>query len=386
MTTKIYHISDTHLGKNQYNSDVREVDYARAFESAVDDAIEDNADVVLHTGDLFDDRTPSTKSVSYAFKILKKLDDKNIPFLGIVGNHERKWDSQWLDLFQNLDTVHRLDTDPYIVNDEVAFYGYDSIRETEWKNIDFDLEDPNKNLVNIVCMHELFVELMSPRKADREVQEVISRLNIKPDLMPLGDYHASVEKEVSGVPVFYAGATERTSSTQRDPTYRKIIVEDRKVVKKSWEKVSGDLIPRPFYVVNIDLTDSTGRKYVKQRINENVSDKLIDESVVVINIEGSRSAPINVSDMYEILEEMNVKVQYVYDKRHQSVGDVTEDQASNPESINIDEMIENEIDEDISDTVKNIDKQIIRDKSVVKSNIREIIKEQFNVRGDQNEN
>jgi DNA repair exonuclease SbcCD nuclease subunit len=387
MTTKIYHISDTHLGKNQYSSDIRELDYAKAFECTVDDAIEDNADVVLHTGDLFDDRTPSTKSVSYAFKILKKLDDNNIPFLGIVGNHERKWDSQWLDLFQNLDTVHRLGTKPYILNDEVAFYGYDSIRETEWENMDFNVKKTkDDNLVRIVCMHELFVELMSPMKADRKVEEVISRLNIKPDLMPLGDYHASVEKEVSGVPVFYAGSTERTSSTQRDPTYRKIIVEDKKVVKKSWEKVSGNLIPRPFYVVNIDLTDSTGRKYVKQRAMENVPDELIDESVVVINIEGSRSAPINVTEIYQILEEMNVKVQYVYDKRNNSIGDITQEQASNPDSINIEEMIENEIDSNVSNTVKNIDEEIIRDKTVSKSNIRDIVEEQFNVRGDQNEN
>lgn len=387
MSTKIYHVSDTHLGKTQYSSEIREEDYAKAFDSVIEDAIDDDADVVIHTGDLFDDRTPSTKSVTSALQTIKKLDDAGIPFLGIVGNHERKWNSQWLDLYESLDNVKRLDSDPYTVNDEVAIYGYDSIRDTQWESMDFELNNYNNDMINVVCMHELFVELMSPMKTDRKAEEVISRLNFKPDLMPLGDYHAAEETEIDGVSVFYAGATERTSATQRDPTYRKIIIENGVVEKNSWVKVSGDLIPRPFYVVNIDMTDSTGITYIRQRVEENVPDSEIGESVVVVKLTGSRSAPVKPADVYELLESINVKIPYVNDARDLQISDVNDEvDASDPTTINIDKMIDEEIDDEISNNVQDIDKDIVRDKTVAKSNIRDIISDQFNVRGDKNEN
>lgn len=90
MKTNILHVSDTHLGKTQYGSDIRANDYAKAFNSVATIAIKQNVDAVIHTGDLFDNRQPNTNTISQAFTILKRLNDNNIPFLAIVGNHERK--------------------------------------------------------------------------------------------------------------------------------------------------------------------------------------------------------------------------------------------------------------------------------------------------------
>lgn len=388
MGTKILHVSDTHLGKAQYGSDIRVSDYSRAFQVTVDIAIDEDVSAMIHTGDLFDSRTPSTKAVSDAFEAVKRLNDNNIDFLGIVGNHERKWDNQWMDILRKFDNVRRLDTDPFIIDDKISIYGFDSIRDSEWDNMDFELSEPQDDTFVCVCMHELFEEILrNPLKADRELSEVIERLNIKPDFMPLGDYHAGVEEEVDGVSAFYAGATERTSVTQDDPTVRVIEVSDDKF-KTSWKKIQDirENVPRPFYPVDISLSDSTTRKDIKTRIRENVTGNDIEDSIVVVNLEGSNESPITSSEVYDVMESIGVMVSYVSDKRTPEALEFDSVDAADPTSIDIDEMIDKEIGDDVSGEVSSIDKNVVRDLTVNKSDIRDMVDERFEInQGDKNE-
>lgn len=389
MDTKILHVSDTHLGKKQYNSSIRESDFARAFDVAIDISINESVDAVIHTGDLFDSRSPSTSAVSDAFNSIKRLDDRNIPFYGIVGNHERKWDDQWMDIFETLDNVKRLGNSPKVINNDVSLYGIDSIRESAWDKKDFNIDNPMDGTIICVCMHELFKELVPPVKADKSLVEVIDRMNIKPDIMPLGDYHSAVEKEVDGVKAFYAGATERTSATQEDPTVR-IIEIDNQEVKSKWRKIEGvrENVPRPFYPINVDLTEQSTRNDIRRRINENVSDQVIEESVVVVNMSGSLEPPISQSDVYRLMEKMNIKVPYVSDKRTPEVLDFDSVDTADPTSIDMNKMIIEEIDEDISADVKRLDEDVVRDLTVNKSDIRDIVSDKYSPlnEGDDNEN
>lgn len=379
MVTKLLHISDTHLGKNQYSSNVRKNDFSRSFDVTIDIALEEQVDAVIHTGDLFDDRTPNTEEVSSAFSSIKRLDDNDICFLGIVGNHERKWENQWLDIFETLDNVHRLGRNPFVVNEEVSIYGFDSIRDSEWEDENFQLESPYEDTVVCVCMHELFVELISPTKADRSVEHVIEKMNIEPDIMPLGDYHASVDEKVLDVPVFYSGATERTSVTQRSPTIRTIRINDKDVESYKWRKIEGirENVPRPFFSVNVDLDESsTGRK-IRRRIQEDVPKSKIQDAVVVVTLEGNSNSPATSSDAYAILENLSVKVPYVRDKRRPEVLDFDSEDATDPTSIDINDMINEELDDDISEKVVDVEEQIVRDLTISKSNIRDIVKSKF---------
>lgn len=388
MKVNILHVSDTHLGKTQYGSSIRESDFSRSFDTVIDIAINENVDAVIHTGDLFDSRTPNTSVVSDAFDSIKRLQSKNISFLGIVGNHERKWKNQWIDILEKLDNVQRLGRDPFILKDTVSVYGFDSIRNSEWESMDFNVSNDNNDTINCVCMHELFEELVPPSKSDRSLEEVIERLNIDPDFMPLGDYHAAVDEEVNGVPAFYSGATERTSATQRDPTIRLIRIEDGEVNKYSWRKIKGvrENVPRPFYPINIDLQEESKRKQIRRRIEENIPENKIDKSVVVANLEGSSESSIKSKDVYNIMDSMGVLVKYVSDKRRPETLEFDSDSATDPTSINIDEMINNEIEQDVSRNLKVIDKNIVRDFSINKSNIRELIDDRFDItEGDKNE-
>ena len=98
--TQILHISDTHLDKRQYGNDLRRADFADAFDASVDIAINEDVDAVIHTGDLFDDPTPSVPAVNRCLDTIGRLEDAGIPFLAIVGNHERKREEQWMDIIK----------------------------------------------------------------------------------------------------------------------------------------------------------------------------------------------------------------------------------------------------------------------------------------------
>ncbi|WP_290597207.1 MULTISPECIES: metallophosphoesterase family protein [unclassified Archaeoglobus] len=84
---RIAHISDTHLGYRQYNLDERENDFYEAFNEAIEKAIEERADVLIHSGDLFDSPTPPIKAL-YVFKnALRKIDGK-MKMYTILGDHD----------------------------------------------------------------------------------------------------------------------------------------------------------------------------------------------------------------------------------------------------------------------------------------------------------
>ncbi len=385
METNILHVSDTHLGKEQYGSDIRANDYAEAFDVTATIAINENVDAVIHTGDLFDDRQPNTNTIFQAFKTIKRLDNENIPFLAIVGNHERKWNKQWIDIFNNLDNVHRLSPDePFLINDNVAIYGFDSFRNLEWENTNFQLNLPpeNKEYGILLCMHELFKELIPPIKAKRSIKPVLENINIKPDAIALGDYHAATDEVIMDVPVFYAGATERTSTTTADPTVRMIRFKDNELENYPWRKINDikENIPRPFYPINITLQDNSSRTFVRQRIEDDVPKEHLEKSVVVLNIDGSTESSITSSEAYSILEQLNVLVPYVNDKRVPETLQFDSVDTADPTKIDIENLI-NEEREDISNTVKKFDSEIARDLSIPKSHIRQMVDDEFN-KGD----
>ena len=86
---KFLHISDTHLGYNQYGLIERGKDFLDVFNEAIDIAIDNNVDFIIHTGDFFHTSRPSNNTFLEAINLLNRLKDKNIPIFVISGNHDR---------------------------------------------------------------------------------------------------------------------------------------------------------------------------------------------------------------------------------------------------------------------------------------------------------
>jgi exonuclease SbcD len=85
---RIAHLADTHLGYKQYNLEEREKDIYDVMEEIGDKILEEHADIVIHSGDLFDSPRPTTQAY-YTFKrFLGRLDGK-IKFFAVLGDHDK---------------------------------------------------------------------------------------------------------------------------------------------------------------------------------------------------------------------------------------------------------------------------------------------------------
>ncbi len=84
---RIAHISDTHLGYRQYNLDERENDFYEAFNEAIDKALEERADILIHSGDLFDSPLPPIKALYTLKNVLNRIEGK-MKIFTVLGDHD----------------------------------------------------------------------------------------------------------------------------------------------------------------------------------------------------------------------------------------------------------------------------------------------------------
>ena len=82
------HISDTHLGLQQYGLEEREKDIYDSFNQAIDISINDHVDFVIFAGDIFHTPNPSGAAILQMANALKKLKHNSIESFFILGEHD----------------------------------------------------------------------------------------------------------------------------------------------------------------------------------------------------------------------------------------------------------------------------------------------------------
>jgi len=93
LTYKILHFGDTHLGR-KHPSDIRKrrvESSIKAFQHCIQKAVEEDVDLVIHAGDVFDTVYPWHTVIEAAEKRLEKLEENGIPMYCIRGNHDRSF-------------------------------------------------------------------------------------------------------------------------------------------------------------------------------------------------------------------------------------------------------------------------------------------------------
>lgn len=86
---RFLHISDTHLGSRQYMRDDREEDFYDAFREAIDIAVREKVDFIIHSGDLFDTWSPSNRALTEFKETALRMKEAGIPMYLIMGDHDR---------------------------------------------------------------------------------------------------------------------------------------------------------------------------------------------------------------------------------------------------------------------------------------------------------
>jgi DNA repair exonuclease SbcCD nuclease subunit len=356
--TTLLHLSDTHLGNRQYGSDVRKEDMAEAFEQAVDIAVDENVDAVIHTGDLFDSRTPSLPEVTLCIRILRKLEEADIPFYGIVGNHDRKMDEQWLDLIRETGVAQRFSKEPTMVGGDVAVYGIDSVTKPLWHSTDFTLVPPDDpDVFTLLCMHQLLAPPIPGSEdfmADHSAEEVLDRVEIDLDALALGDYHKPEEDVVKDVPVWYAGSTERCSLDEEEPRSVSLLEIEEGTIRRR----KRELDTREFVPISIEFSEGDAHGH----LNDVLDQYDLEDKVAHVTLRGERTA-VTSSDVYSAVMDRGTAVSKVKDDRGRQEFDLDggpEGDVQNPDEI-IDEQI---AEADLSETALSIDERVRGDEEL----------------------
>jgi exonuclease SbcD len=105
---KFVHCADLHLGRQQFSLPQRWEDFMLSFSHIVDFCINDQADFLLISGDLFHERTINAATLYQTCAILQKLQDAEIPVFAIEGNHDKALYTDGKSWMQYLNDMHYL--------------------------------------------------------------------------------------------------------------------------------------------------------------------------------------------------------------------------------------------------------------------------------------
>jgi DNA repair exonuclease SbcCD nuclease subunit len=310
---KILHTADTHLGYRQYHSEVRRKDFFKAFELIVNDAIEMQADAVVHAGDLFDSRNPTLEDLLETINILASLKAATIPFFGIVGNHENKQNTQWLDLLEQMGLASRLGKKPKFLGN-VAIYGVDSVPRSKIPLFDysgFEAPEASENFRKLLVMHQIVQPFPY---AEWNCEEILENLPFNIDAFLLGDYHKYEKFKVKDIWVTYPGSTERNSVSESEArSYNIITLSDDGL------EISKRTIPtRNFLFIPVKVNgEEKPYEQIFSAINEHIEE--LPESVVFLELSGDSGAVLSFSEIEEYLLNKGTLVSHVNDNRKKEI-------------------------------------------------------------------
>lgn len=218
---RILHMSDTHVGFSAYHRvtpdglNQREQDFFDGFRRAIDLAIAERVDVVLHSGDLFDSVRPSNRALSFVMSELQKLAVAKIPFVVISGNHEaprlRETGAvlRLLEFIPGVRAVYKGQTEVVRVKD-LAIHATPHAASNEALIEQLRSVKPADGVrFNVAAFHAGVMGVGDFRTGEFNEQTVPqNEIPAGMDYVAIGHYHRATEIAPR---VWYAGSTERCS-------------------------------------------------------------------------------------------------------------------------------------------------------------------------------
>ncbi|HWG92473.1 MAG TPA: exonuclease SbcCD subunit D [Candidatus Thermoplasmatota archaeon] len=218
---RVLHVSDTHIGYSAYSRlteqglNQREQDFFNTFREAIDVAIREKVDLVLHSGDVFDSVRPSNRAVSFAMEELTRLSRANIPFLTIAGNHEApklRETGSVLRFFEFIPGCQAVYKGRYEVVrfGDVAFHCVPHVMNQDEFLLELQKAAPDPSAKrNVLVLHGGVVGVADFRTGEFNELTIPASATEGPwDYVALGHYHKCV---TVGPRAWYAGSTERSS-------------------------------------------------------------------------------------------------------------------------------------------------------------------------------
>jgi len=210
------HISDTHLGLQQYGLEEREQDIYDSFNQAIDISIKDHVDFVIFAGDIFHTPNPSGTAILQMANALKKLKENSIDSFFILGEHDisRMRATPVPYVYHNLQFSKYVGNGKPVYHKDVMIAGFDKIRKNELQPFEEKFRE-----IDILAKQHNGHKILVLHQGITEVNQFAAELNSS-DLPKNFTYYAmghlhdkSVKQfEQLGGTLAYPGSTEMTTS------------------------------------------------------------------------------------------------------------------------------------------------------------------------------
>lgn len=203
------HIADCHLRDRQYMYNFRGNDFFQGLKNAIQEAINQKADVIVCAGDLFDVSRPSAANAVANLKSIEKLcSDNNIKLLVTSGNHDITC-NEWLQAHGS--GLVGIDHKDYVVKG-IRIHGipYCDAEDLRQKMAELD------NNIDVLVWHGEIKDFGGYPKSN--AIELADFPENKFKLVAMGHIHIHkyIKRESDGLVVAYPGSTEFGSESE-DP-------------------------------------------------------------------------------------------------------------------------------------------------------------------------
>ena len=251
------HISDTHLGLQQYGLEEREQDIYDSFNQAIDISIKDHVDFVIFAGDIFHTPNPSGAAILQMANALKRLKQNSIESFFILGEHDisRMRATPVPYVYHNLEFSKYVGRGEPVYHNDVMIAGFDKIRKNEISTF----EEKFREIDTLAKQHNGH-KILVLHQGITEINQFAGELNSS-DLpknftyYAMGHLHDKFVKQFQqlGGPLAYPGSTEMTTSEGIKETEKGFFEVDisSQEAKPNWIKLD----TRPQFSTKIEAKD-----------------------------------------------------------------------------------------------------------------------------------
>jgi len=282
------HISDTHLGLQQYGLEEREQDIYDSFNQAIDISIKDHVDFVIFAGDIFHTPNPSGTAILQMANALKRLKENSIGSFFILGEHDisRMRATPVPYVYHNLQFSKYVGSGKPVYHKDVMIAGFDKIRKNELQPFEEKFRE-----IDILAKQHNGHKILVLHQGITEVNQFAAELNSS-DLpknftyYAMGHLHDKSIKQFDqlGGPLVYPGSTEMTTSEGIKETEKGFFEVDisSQEAKPNWIKLD----TRPQFSTKIEVEDlDTSISEVLEKISSLDKKPIIEIKIIGKDIE-----------------------------------------------------------------------------------------------------
>lgn len=287
---KIAAFGDAHVGRSVYpiahqGLNIRERDFEVSFLAAIDLIIEQNPDLILMLGDIFDFPRPSFRSFRVVQQALFKIRKTGIPLIAISGNHDTPrlggTESPYAalhDVFPEFGLIYSQEYEYFDVGD-TRIHGIPQMLSEQDTIEALENASSNKSLerLNLIITHPR-VRQLAPSYAD--INEInLDAESIGGDFALLGHYHFHAKVRDN---MWYVGSTDTFSFADNPELEKGIGTFDTSRGIFNHIPLTGR---RPLIDLGVHRVIGLGPKEIEQIIADAVV-KMPEGSVVRLRLDG----------------------------------------------------------------------------------------------------